>query len=344
MNDIPNEMRALQIDSYHENAFEAIRGLRVVKKSVAQPSHGHVLVRVEAAPCNPSDLLLLQGLYGKRKTLPAVPGWEGSGTVVATGGGILGRWLMGKKVAFSVQSDTDGTWAQYTVVDAKTCIVLNEGVSLEQGASMIINPLTAVGLLDHAIREGHTAIIQTAAASQVGRMVLELANEKGVPSIHIVRRKEQEDLLKELGAKIVLNSESASFDKDLRIEAERVKATIAFDAIAGNMTGLILSAMPNQSKVLVYGALSALNCSDISPLGLIFQQKAVEGFFLSDWITRKGFWGLYQATNQVQKLLANGLFHTAINAQVKLEDAPKALESYQKEMTAGKVLIRPQLL
>ncbi len=344
MSHIPAEMRALQIDCYHEDPLAAIRSLRVVKKSVPQPSHGHVLVRVEAAPCNPSDLLLLQGRYGQSKTLPAVPGWEGAGTVMASGGGLLGRWLMGKRVAFSVQSDTDGTWAQYSVVDAKTCIVLNDEVSFEQGAAMIINPLTALGLVDIAKRGGHAAIIQTAAASQVGRMVLALAVEKGIPAIHVVRRKDQEVLLQNLGAEIVLNSASENFEKALKSEAERLHATIAFDAVAGTMTGLMLSALPNHAKVVVYGALSGSNCANISPLGLIFQQKAVEGFYLPDWISTKGLWGLYQATSTVQKLLASGAFHTAISKQVGLDDAAKALEAYQKEMTLGKVLIRPQLL
>lgn len=344
MSHLPSQMRALQIDLYHADIFEAIRGLHEVEKPVPSPAHGQVLIKVEAAPCNPSDLLLLQGRYGKTKALPAVPGWEGAGTVVASGGGLLGRWLVGKRVAFSVQGDTDGSWAQYCVVDAKTCIVLKKGVSTEQGAALIINPLTALGLVDTAIAGGHTAIVQTAAASQLGRMVVQLAKEKGMPAIHIVRRKEQEVLLKELGATTVLNSESENFDTQLKSEAARLNATIAFDAIAGNMTGRLLTAMPERSKVLVYGALSDANCADISPLGLVFQQKAVEGFFLPTWLAAKGFWGLYRATNLVQKLLANGSFHTAISAEVKLAEAPRALAAYQKEMTAGKVLIRPQLI
>lgn len=343
MDKLPNEMTALQIDAYHDDPFEAIRSLRVVKKTIPKPSHGQVLIRVEAAPCNPSDLLLLQGRYGKRKSLPAVPGWEGAGTVVASGGGLLGRWLVGKRVAFSNQSDMDGTWAQYAIVSAKTCIALKSGVSTDQGASLIINPLTALGLIDTAIKGKHRAIIQNAAASQVGRMVLELAREKGIPAIHIVRRKEQEDLLRGLGAEIVLNSETDTFAKDLKAEAERIKATIAFDAVAGGMTGTILGAMPNHSRILVYGALSASGCGNISPLGLIFQDKSVEGFYLSSWITQKGFWGLYQATNAVQKLFAKGAFHTAISAEVSLQNASGALESYQKEMTQGKVLIKPQM-
>lgn len=343
MSNIPQEMSALQVDQFHEDSFEAIRSLRLIKKPVPKPLRGQVLIKIEAAPCNPSDLLFLQGRYGKTKKLPAVPGWEGAGTVIASGGGLLGKWLMGKRVAFSVQGALDGTWAQYSVVEAKTCIALKNGVSFEQGASLIINPLTALGLVDTAIKGKHAAIIQTGAASQVGRMILQLTNDKNIPAIHVVRRKDQEILLRDLGAKIVLNSESESFKKELKDYAQKMNATIAFDAVAGDMTGFVLSAMPNHSKVLVYGSLSNLNCSDISPLSLIFQQKSVEGFYLSAWIQSKSFWGLYQATNTLQNLFAKGSFHTVISTQVKLEDASKALEAYQKEMTLGKVLIRPQI-
>lgn len=335
------EMRALQIDAYRENLEEALGNLHVVNKPVPKPASGQVLVKVEASPCNPSDLLLLQGRYGRKKPLPAVPGWEGAGSVIESGGGVLGRWLLNKRVAFSVQSDADGAWAEYCVVDAKTCIPLKEEISFEQGSTLIINPLTALGLIDTAIKGNHVAIIQTAAASQVGKMVVHLANEKGLPAIHIVRRKEQEDQLRGLGAKIVLNSESINFWEDLKKEAEKLKATIAFEAIGGSMTGLLLKKMPSRSKVLVYGSLSQSNCSDISPIDLIFQEKSMEGFYLGAWLKQMSFWGQYQATRTVQKLFASGAFHTNIACEVGLEEAAESLQAYSKEMSSGKVLIRP---
>lgn len=339
--DIPVLMNALQIDQYHEDPFEAIRSLKLVTKPTPKLFSGQVLIKVAAAPCNPSDILLLQGKYGKRKTLPATPGWEGAGTVVATGGGLLGRWLMGKRVAFSAQTDGDGSFADYCAVDAKTCIPLKRDVSFEQGACLIINPLTAVGLIDEALSGRHRAIIQTGAASQVGRMVLQLAKLHKLPSIHIVRRPDQEELLKKLGAEVVLNSEAPDFHTLLKDEAKRLNATIAFDAVAGSMTGTLHSAMPNRASILVYGALSGANCSHISPLGLIFQEKTVKGFYLSGWIAKKGFLKLYLATNQVQKLIAQGVIHTDISSRVTLAEAARALEAYQKEMTAGKVIIQP---
>lgn len=342
MDHIPEKMKALQLDQYHQDVKDAIRGLHVVSRPTPKPGPGQVLVRIEASPCNPSDLLLLQGLYGTKKTLPTIPGWEGAGTVVAHGGGIYGRWLMGKRVACAVQSDVDGIWAQYCVVEAKTCIPLQNNVSIEQGSTLIINPLTAVGMVEAAVKGKHHAIIQTAAASQVGRMVIKLAQMEGIPVINIVRREDQISLLKSLGAKHVLDSTKENFKTELKNEAAKLHATIAFDAVAGEMTGLLLSAMPHSSEVLVYGSLSLTPCNEISPLGLIFQQKLLKGFWLTGWIAQKSIFGIYQASSKVQKLMGDGSFRTAIRDQVSLEEAPEALLEYQKEMTAGKIIIHPQ--
>src|SRR6185295_8047894 len=98
-------MRAVVLTEYHEDLAEAIRGLKVMERQVPTPRRGQVLVKIAAAPCNPSDLLLLQGRYGMLKKPPTVPGWEGAGTVVATGGGFLARWLRGKRVACALRRD-----------------------------------------------------------------------------------------------------------------------------------------------------------------------------------------------------------------------------------------------
>lgn len=341
MKNIPLTMKALQINNFHQDAVEAIRGLRVVEIPTPKPGPGQVLIKVEASPCNPSDILLLQGLYGKKKTLPTVPGWEGSGTVVAHGGGFTAWWLMGKRVACAIQTDLNGMWAEYCVVEAKTCIPLKDDVSFEQGATLIINPLTAVGMVETAAKEKHKAIIQTAAASQVGRMVLKLALDANIPIVNIVRRKEQELLLRKLGAKFVLNSESENFHSELKREAARLNATIAYDAVAGTMTGTVLSAMPNHSKVLVYGSLSLTPCNDISPMSLIFQTKTIRGFWVTNWLASKNILGIYQASNKVQKMMADGSFQTAIREKASLKETPEALIAYHQQMTAGKVIITP---
>ena len=168
-NAIPKNMRAVVLEEYHDTATAAIGSLKVRERPVQQPRHGQVLVRIEAAPCNPSDLLLLQGKYGTLKKLPTVPGWEGAGTVVASGGGLYGWWLMGKRVACALRSSNrDGTWAEYFVANASDCIPLKAAVPIEQAASFIINPMTAVALLETATRAGHHAAVHTAGREPVG--------------------------------------------------------------------------------------------------------------------------------------------------------------------------------
>src|SRR5262245_28454878 len=265
---IPETMRAMVLSEYREDVADAINGLKVMDCPVPRPRRGQVLVKIAAAPCNPSDLLLLQGKYGTLKKLPTVPGWEGAGTVVANGGGLLGRWLMGKRVACALRTDRDGTWAEYFVANAKNCIPLKAELPIEQAASLIVNPLTAVGLLDTAHRAGHRAAIHTAGASQLGRMMLVMANEMNYPLINVVRREAQAELIKSLGAEYVLNSSSQTFVNELQLLSKKLKATAVFEAVAGDMTGTVLNAMPHNSMAYVYGALSQESCGNIDPIGL----------------------------------------------------------------------------
>lgn len=339
---IPSEMRALELANYHEDLTEAIQSLCVTRKPAPSPGPGQVLVRMEAAPCNPSDLVFMQGLYGVKKKLPVVPGWEGAGTVVASGAGMMANWLKGKRVACGGQSDSDGTWAEYYVAETKSCVPLRKGISFEQGASLIINPLTAWALVETAQKGGHRGIVQTAAASQVGRKVLRLTLDAGIALINIVRRQDQEDILRSLGAESVLNSESENFEDQLREECRRLHATIAFDAVSGAMTGKLFNAMPDRSTVLVYGVLSYDPCSDIDGGQMIFGRKRVQGFWLTDWVRKAGFFKIFKASNQIQKRFADGSFATEIRQQLELEDVPEGLMEYQKQMTAGKILIIPK--
>jgi len=308
---------------------------------VPKPGHGQVLVRVEAAPCNPSDLLFLQGLYGVSKTLPTVPGWEGAGTVVASGGGWMAGRLVGRRVACTGQMDGDGTWAQYVLTRAKTCVPLHRDLDLERGATLIINPLTAIGLMHEARRCGARAVIQTAGASQVGRMILRLASDAGVPLINVVRRDEQVELLRSMGAEHVINSEADSFEEDLRRLCRELRVTVAFEAVAGEMTGRLLEAMPRGSTAIVYGALSEQPCAAISPIGVIFEGKRVEGFYLGTWLQRRGMFATLRLTSQAQRLVREGDLDTQVQRHAGLEDAVDALMQYHRHMTDGKVLIHP---
>jgi NADPH:quinone reductase-like Zn-dependent oxidoreductase len=334
-------MRAVVLEAYHENVLEAIGSLKIAERVVPRLRRGQVLVRIEAAPCNPSDLLLLQGKYGTLKSLPTVPGWEGAGTVVASGGGLLAGWLNGKRVASALRDDRDGTWAEYFVADARDCVPLKRQVTTDQGASLIVNPFTAYGLLQSARKGRHRAAIQTAAASQLGRMLLAMAKDTSYAVINVVRRDAQVDLLKSLGAEHVLNSEHEGFAAELKSLSKRLRATIAFDAVAGDMTGTLLNAMPRRSTVYVYGALSEQPCRKIDPVEIVFHGKSVQGFYLGNWLRRQGVIGALRAANYLQKALIAGRIATKTQRRMKMEEIVDGLRQYVQNMTDGKVLITP---
>jgi NADPH:quinone reductase-like Zn-dependent oxidoreductase len=298
-------------------------------------------VKIDSAPCNPSDLLFLQGKYGTLKTLPSVPGWEGAGTVVASGGGWLANWLKGKHVACGNQDDRDGTWAQYMLANATECIPLKRQLSLEQGATLIVNPLTAMGLLDTARRGGHRAVIQTAAASQVGRLVVRMAKEANYPVISLVRRESQVEILKSLGATHVINSSDHDFVEQMKSLCERLGATAAFEAVAGDLTGIVLNAMPAGSTVYVYGALSEVSCAGIDPIELIFRDKHITGFYLGNWLKNRGSLGILRAAGRLQRMIIEGRTATTVQGRLDLDGAIAGLEQYVHHMTDGKILIAP---
>lgn len=334
---VPATMRALELSEYDGRP----ESLRVVERPVPRPGENEVLVRVAAAPVNPSDLMFLQGMYGVKKRLPVVPGFEGAGEVVASGGGVLGRALVGRRVACAAQQDGDGTWAEYMRTHASLCIPLIKEVSLEQGAAMIVNPFTAYALMQQVRHGLDRAVAQTAAASALGRMVNKLALRRRVPVVNVVRRQEQVELLRAEGAEHVLNSTDADFDERLTELCRSLRVTLAFDAVAGEMTGRLLRAMAPGGRLIVYGALS-LGASTADPRSLIFERKRLEGFWLSDWLRSQNVVEKFITSRRVQHLLAAEL-QTEVRARLPLEEAARGLADYTSNMTGGKVLFVPGL-
>lgn len=330
-------MRAVQLRDYDGKP----ESISIAEIPVPRPGPGEVLVKVFASPINPSDLMFIQGLYGFKKLLPAVPGFEGSGAVVETGSGALARFLKGKRVTCAVADAkaSGGMWAEYVVASARQCIPLQKKVELEQGAVMLVNPFTAWALMDIARRGGHRAVVQTAAASALGRMIIRLGQRFSLPVINVVRRAEQSQLLRSLGAEHTVNSSDPGFEDALRELCRKLGATIGFDAVAGEMSAMVLRAQPPGARLLVYGGLS-LAPAQADPASLIFESKHLEGFWLSSWVQSKSMLGQLRLARQVQSLLGSDL-KTDFQSKVRLTDAARALQQYASNMTAGKVLIMP---
>jgi NADPH:quinone reductase-like Zn-dependent oxidoreductase len=337
MPSLPATMRAVQLNDYDGKP----ESLTLAEVPIPRPGPGEVLVKVFASPVNPSDLMFITGNYGFRKALPATPGFEGSGTVVEAGSGMMAKFMKGRRVACAVADarSTAGMWAEYVVTPAQLCVPLSKKVEMEQGATMLVNPLTAWALVDEARRGGHHAVVQTAAASALGRMIIRLGQKSGLPVINVVRRPQQVELLRRMGAEHVLNSSDDSFDEALRSLCGKLGATISFEAVSGEMSGRILRAQPQGSRMLVYGGLSMQGVT-LDPSSLIFEGKRVEGFWLSAWMRRRNILSQLRTASQVQKLLGSEL-KTEIRARLPLEKAADGLSQYAADMSAGKVLLAP---
>jgi NADPH:quinone reductase-like Zn-dependent oxidoreductase len=244
--------------------------LEISLASVAVPEPGpdEVVVRVEASPINPSDLGLLVGAADMStakasgsKDAPVITakvpdgamkamagrldesmpvGNEGAGVVVKTGSSDEARALMGKTVAMI----GGAMYAQYRTMRAKDCLPLPDGITPAEGASCFVNPLTALGMTETMRREGHKALVHTAAASNLGQMLNKICIKDGIGLVNIVRSKEQADILHKIGAKYVVDSTAPGFMDDLTSALVETGATIAFDAIGGGkLAGQILTCM-----------------------------------------------------------------------------------------------------
>jgi NADPH:quinone reductase-like Zn-dependent oxidoreductase len=233
-----------------------------------EPSADEVVVRVEATPINPSDIGLLFGAADMStakasgsKDAPIITarvpekamramaarldesmpvGNEGAGVVIRTGSSDAAKALMGKTVAII----GGAMYAQYRTIRANDCLVLPEGATPADGASCFVNPLTSLGMVETMRREGHKALVHTAAASNLGQMLNKICLKDGIALVNIVRNAEQAEILRKIGAKHVVDSTSPTFADDLLAALIETGATIAFDAIGGGkLAGQILAGM-----------------------------------------------------------------------------------------------------
>lgn len=321
------------------NAYDGADALSIEQRPVPVPGRNEVLVKVAFSPINPSDLATLTGHYGLKNPIPIVPGGEGAGKVVATGPGFMGNYFLGKKVACAGWGLGGGVWSEYVVKSVKGGILpLNSSLSLEQGAMSIINPLTASAFIDISNKGRQKAIVLTAAASSLGQMVNQLGRKEGIQIINVVRRDEQVDLLKSQGAHNVLNSNKPGFEERLHDVCDQTNTHLAFDAVAGELTNQLLKAMPHNSKVIVFGALSGQKVH-ISPDQLIFENKMIDGFWLGPWIRQQGLIKLLSLWRRAQKQIPNNL-KSEIRKIYPLQEIKEGIHDYISQMTGGKILLR----
>jgi len=332
-------MKSIQLTSYNKNIIRAMLGLKVVEKEISIPGDDEVLVKMHAASCNPSDIAFIQGTYNIVKTLPAVPGFEGAGVIVEAGKNA--RHLIGKIISTFVQSDADGTWAEYFVVNLNDLIVLKDEMDIDQATCFTVNPFTAYGLIEIALLRESKAIIQNASGGQVAAFIRAMAQENGIDVVDIVRKKESMEMLQSQGAKHVFYENDENFEEQLNALSSSLQATTAFDAVGGKLSGMMLNALAPDSEMVVYGGLSGKTIESIDVMGPIFQNKILSGFNLIDWKNELEEGEFEQISEKLQNKFIEGAYKTTIQGSTTLDNIVKGLRNYISNMSAGKVLIRP---
>lgn len=354
--------------------------ISLVEVPTPEPADDEVVVRIEATPINPSDLGLLVGAadmstakasgtteapiitakvpdgamraMGARLDQSLPVGNEGAGVVVKTGSSDAAKALMGKTVAMI----GGAMYAQYRTLKARDCQPLPEGTTAAEGASWFVNPLTALGMTETMRREGHKALVHTAAASNLGQMLNKICIKDGIGLVNIVRSKEQAEILKKIGAKYVVDSSVPEFLDDLTNALVETGATIAFDAIGGGkLAGDILNCMEiaiNKTakeysrygssvhkQVYVYGAL------DIRPIELprgFGMAWGVGGWLLTPFLQKIGPADIGRLRQRVVSELKT-TFASHYTKVVSLQEAldPANIAVYAKRATGEKFLINP---
>lgn len=348
---------------------------------VPRPGPGEVLIEVGAAPINPSDLFLLFGpadmsnprLSGSSarpvltadipaqamnlvqarlgQALPA--GNEGAGRVVAAGDSAVAQALLGKMVGVF----GGAMYAQYRCVDAHACLQLHEDTSAAEGASCFVNPMTALGMVETARMEGHKALVHTAAASNLGQMLNRLCQRDGIALVNVVRKPEQAALLRDAGARHVVNSEAEDFMPQLVAALNETDATLAFDAIGGGkLASHILNAMEavaakkmteynrygstTHKQLYIYGAL------DLGPTQLTRNfgfAWGIGGWLLPLFLQKIGT----QRGAELRARVADEIkttFASQYTRQISLAEMldPELIASYNRRATGEKYLVLPQ--
>jgi NADPH:quinone reductase-like Zn-dependent oxidoreductase len=312
--------------------------LEVKEGSVPVPGRGQVLVRMLASPINPSDLLYVRGAYGRRPELPASPGFEGVGVVESAGSGILGKLRRGKRVA--VPNGRGGNWQEYVVVPAKQAVPVPDSLPDDQAASFFVNPASALAMVHHILRVPPAAwLLQTAAGSALGRMVIRLGRLHGFRTINVVRRKEQVEELRQLGGDRVICSGDESIEQRVAEITGGQGVRYAIDAVGGATGSAIVRCLGTGAKMLVYGTLADESMT-VDQRTLIVGQKRIEGFWLSEWIQAQSILKMIRLFREIGRLISAGTLGTEVGASFPLEKVKEAVKLAAQAGHKGKILLK----
>lgn len=331
-------MKAIQFDQYGDPA----RVLAVRDLPLPEPKHGEVRVRILASPINPSDLLFVRGYYaGVQATFPSQAGFEGVGVIDVLGPGVQG-FVCGQRVA-AINTEKGGNWAEYSVLPTKVLIRVPEDISDEQVASFLINPASAVLMVRHvlAIPAGEW-LLQSAANSELGQMIIKLAKRDGIRTINIVRRREAVAELEQLGADAVVVSTEGAIDEQVRRIVGPQGVRYAIDAVVGETGTQIYQALGEDGRMLVYGSLTGEPIRvGADPRYILAGRRILEVFWLGYWFPRLDRVARQNLIDEIIALMHEGILVTSKALKFPLNEISTAVRQAETAGKHGKVLLLP---
>ncbi len=332
----------LKQDGYSDRAEgpfvdDASLYLEEAELPIPEPAKGQVLIKLRASSVNPSDLHFIKGEYGQPRIKGTPAGFEGCGDVVKAGEGVEG--LVGKRVSFAVSMGGSGAWAEYALTDAMACIPLRDDISDDDGAAQIVNPMTAMAMVDIAAKDGEAFVI-SAATSQLGKLMIGLAKDKSLNAIALVRRKDAVDHLKQLGAAEVLVTTADDFASQFAEVSRKLKPRVFLDAVSDQISETVFTLMPNNARWISYGKLSS-EPPKLTQMGqFIFMNKRIEGFWLTNWMRSTPADEQMKTVFEVQQRFADGRWKTDVAKHLALRELVVGLADATK-LTDGKIIITP---
>jgi NADPH:quinone reductase-like Zn-dependent oxidoreductase len=333
MTESGSTMRAVRFAAFGE----PVDVLTAETVPIPAPREGEVLLRMRARPVNPSDLSMLRGRYGQLPPLPATPGLEGVGEVEALGAGVDSVAAGQRVVPLGV---SPGTWAELMVAPAARLLPVPDGVSDEAAAQLVVNPLSAwVLLVDELDVQPGEWLLQNAAGSTLGRVVLQLARARGFRTINVVRRAEQAQELLALGADEVIASDRDDLGKRVREITGGEGVGKAIDAVGGELAGRIAAALAPRGTLITYGRLSGEASVPLDTRIQIFAGTTVRGFWLVRWFQEVPPAHVEQTIATVLGLMAEGVVDPPVEARYDLADVREAVAHSERPGRSGKVLL-----
>lgn len=332
-------MKCVQFSQIGEPA-EVLKCTEVPPRS---PAHGEVRVRMLASPINPSDMMFIRGVYGTKPQLPQIPGFEGVGIVEESGGGLKGTLFCGKQVA--VLNKSGGNWADETIVPQSQVIPLSRKLSIGQAACFFVNPATAWIITQEVLKVPQGAwLVQTAATSSLGRMVIRLGKRLGFRTLNIVRRASAVDELKAIGAdEVIVFDEQQDTPEELRERLQNVTGPeglrYAMDPVGGATAAAVAGSLSKHGRLVVFGTLSD-QAMQFSPRTLMVRQSSVEGFWLGNFMEQKNLFFKLRLIKRITRLILDGTLATSISETFPLDAITAAVRHAETTASHGKTVLK----